>query len=185
LRSWFKNCCFVVLGLVGFKSTNAEAAVDMFLCINGVAGNPANNESDTDCIDILAWSWGASNSGQAGSGGGNSNFQDVSLTKYMDNSSAYLLKKVADGKQIPDFQLRVRQACGVPDCTGNMLYQMTVPTGSLVSSLSTGGSGGESRLTENISINLPFVEWCYADLDAMGEPTGSLSCDSWSIVSPP
>jgi len=50
--------------------------------------------------------------------------------------------------------------------------------------VSTGGSGGETRLTENISLNLPDIEWCYATLDEVGTPVGPLVCASRNIVTP-
>ncbi len=184
MRNWIKNSCLIVLGLIGFKSTDANAAVDMVLCINGIAGNTTDTKSDTGCIDVLAWSWGASNSGAASGQVGKANFQDISITKYADNTSSYLLKSVASGKLQPALQLRVRKSCGVPNCPGIMLQQYTVGTSSLVTSFSTGGSGGEDRLTENVTFNLPDIEWCYVVLDPAGQPTVQMNCDSWTIVNP-
>jgi type VI secretion system secreted protein Hcp len=185
LRSGIKNPCLVIPGLIGLKTTDANAAVDMVLCINGVAGSTTDTKNDTGCIDVLAWSWGVSNSTIAKGQGGKASFSGISITKSADNSSAYLLKAVASGELQPAMQLRVRKSCGVPDCPGPMLEQYTIGAGAAVNDFSTGGSGGEDRLTENVSLNLPDVDWCFAILDPAGEPTGSLYCDSWIIVSPP
>lgn len=179
MRNWIKNSCYVLLGLIGLKSTDANA-VDMALCIGGIAGNPADSKSDTGCIDVLAWSWGVSNSGQAGQPG-SASFQDISLTKFHDNASTFLLNSVASGKGIPELQLRVRASCGVPDCVGTITSQYTAPAGSIVSSVSTGGSGGESRLTENVTLNFPAIEWCYVTVDEGGTPAGGLVCGSWDL----
>ena len=49
-------------------------AVDMFLELDGIKGEAAD-KAHKDTIDILAWSWGLSNTGtfQQGSGGGAGN----------------------------------------------------------------------------------------------------------------
>ena len=38
----------------------------------------------------------------------------------------------------------------------------------MVSSVSTGGSGGEDRLTENVTLNFNFVEYSYVEQDEKG-----------------
>jgi hypothetical protein len=81
LRSWIKNSCLVILGLIGLKTTDANAAVDMVLCINGVAGSTTDTKNDTGCIDVLAWSWGVSNSTIAKGQGGKASFSGISITK--------------------------------------------------------------------------------------------------------
>ena len=62
-------------------------AVDMFLKINGVDGESKDKSHPME-IDVLAWSWGASNSGSAhvggGAGAGKVNVQDISVTKWVD-----------------------------------------------------------------------------------------------------
>ena len=71
-------------------------AVDMFLKIEGeeVKGG-AKDHTHKGEIDVLAWSWGASNSGSfhtgGGGGAGKANFQDLSVTKYIDRASTALM----------------------------------------------------------------------------------------------
>jgi hypothetical protein len=52
-------------------------------------------------IDILSWTWGMSNSGSAhvggGAGSGKVSVQDLSLTKYLDSSSAPLMLSCCNG----------------------------------------------------------------------------------------
>ncbi len=180
MRNWIKNSCYVILGLIGFNSTNAEAAVDMVLCINGVAGDPADSKTDTGCIDVLAWNWGASSSSSI-LGTGKTNFQDISITKYQDTVSTYLLKQMVVSKVLPAMELRVRRACGVQDCVGPMTSKLTFPTSNIVTSYSNGGSGGEDRLTENITIAMASIIWCNYDLDVGGN-TVKTACDQWDIA---
>src|SRR4051812_29181186 len=53
-------------------------------------------------IPVLAWSFGASNSGTAhtggGAGAGKAIFQDLSLTKFIDSNSAGILTSLASGE---------------------------------------------------------------------------------------
>jgi type VI secretion system secreted protein Hcp len=180
MRNWIKNSCYIILGLIGFNSTHAEAAVDMYLCIDGIQGE-TSSKSDPDCIDVLAWSWGMSNSGVAGGAAGKANFQDISLTKYQGTSSSALMLNTANGKSIGAFELRVRKTCSNPGCVGELSFKLTVPSGSKITSVSTGGSGGEDRLTENISINMPEAQWCFTDFDISGVPK-STSCEGYNFI---
>jgi type VI secretion system secreted protein Hcp len=134
-------------------------AVDMFLKIDGVKGESLDGKHK-DEIDVLAWSWGASQSGTrhtgGGGGAGKANFQDVSVTKWVDKSSHALLKAVAVGQHIKSALLTVRKAGEKP-----LEYIKLTMKDCLISSVSTGGSGGEDRLTENISINFGNFQYEY------------------------
>lgn len=146
-------------------------AVDMFLKIATIKGETNDKEfaKGTAAIDVLAWSWGVSNSGtthQGGGGGsGKANFQDISITKYVDSSSHALLGAVATGEHYPTASLHVRKA----GKTQNEYITIEMKE-VLVTSVSTGGSGGEDRLTENISLNFAEVKFIYKPQ----KPDGSL-----------
>ena len=130
-------------------------AVDMFIKLDGIKGE-AQDDKHKGEIDVLAWSWGMSQSGTthmgSGGGGGKANFQDISVTKWVDKSSPILMQYCATGKHIPKAQLIVRKAGGKP-----LEYIVMDLTDIMVTSVSTGGSGGEDRLTENVSLN--FAEF--------------------------
>jgi type VI secretion system secreted protein Hcp len=132
-------------------------AVDMFLKIEGIKGESADDKHK-DEIDVLAWSWGASQSGTmhtgGGGGAGKASFQDVSVTKWVDKSSHALLKAVAVGQHVKSALLTVRKAGEKP-----LEYIKLTMKDCLISSVSSGGSGGEDRLTENITIN--FANFAY------------------------
>jgi type VI secretion system secreted protein Hcp len=120
-------------------------------------------------IDVLAWSWGMSNSGTAhmggGAGAGKANIQDVSLTKYVDASSAALQLACCTGEHIPTATLVVRKAGTTP-----VEYIVVTMTECLITAVSTGGSGGEDRLTENVTVNFSQVKFSYTEQDATGKP---------------
>lgn len=154
-------------------------AVDMFIKIADIEGESTDNKHAKE-IDVLAWSWGASQSGSfhggGGGGAGKASFQDISFTKYIDKASTNLLKSVASGQHIKDAILTVRKAGG----DNPVEYLIITMTGVMVSSYSTGGSGGEERLTENVTLNFAKVEMQYTPQDAKGGG-GSPMKFGWNI----
>jgi len=141
-------------------------AVDMFLKIEGVKGESEDHKYK-DTIQVLAWSWGQSQSGTMhigkGGGSGKVNMQDLSLTKYVDKASPVLFQKVCSGKHFTKAELFVRKAGDKP-----VEYVIIEMKDVLISSVSTGGSGGEDMLTENISLNFAKVKFKYTPQDAAG-----------------
>lgn len=127
-------------------------AIDIFLKIDPLRGESID-EAHKDEIDVLAWSWGLSQSGtthegSAARGAGMVNVQDLSFTKYIDKSSMGLITACCNGKNFPDATLTVRRAGASP-----LEYLTITMKDCLISSVSAGGSGGEDRLTENVTIN--------------------------------
>lgn len=127
-------------------------AVDMFIKIEGLDGE-AQDKVHKGEIDVLAWSWGMSNSGSAhvggGQGAGKVNVQDLSFTKWVDKSSPMLMEVCCNGKNISKATLVVRKSGGAAPVE----YLTLTMDELIVTSVSTGGSGGEDRLTENVSLN--------------------------------
>lgn len=141
-------------------------AVDIFMLIKGVKGESVDKVHKGQ-IDVLAWSWGISNSGTfhvgGGGGAGKANVQDLSFTKYVDTSSADLQLACMNGKHFPEAKLIVRKAGEKP-----LEYILVTLTNVLVTSVSTGGSGGEDRLTENVTLNFGKVQFEYKVQDDKG-----------------
>jgi type VI secretion system secreted protein Hcp len=131
-------------------------------------------------IDVLAWSWGASNSGSfhtgGGGGAGKASFQDISFTKYLDKASPAILIALAKGSHIPTAKLLVRKAG-----EGQQKYLEITMTNVLVTSVSTGGSGGEDRLTENVTLNFAEVKFEYFLQNEKGA-TASGGVFNWDIA---
>ncbi len=136
-------------------------AVDMFLDLKDVPGE-SKDDKHKDKIDVLAWSWGCSQSGTmhhgGGGGAGKANFQDISVTKWIDKASPILMTNVACGDHIPEGTLIVRKAGSKP-----LEYIKITMTDILVTSVSTGGSGGEDRLTENVTLNFAKIKFEYKE----------------------
>lgn len=135
-------------------------ALNMGLKIAPLKGESATKGFE-DQIDVLAWSWGLSNSGSAhvggGAGSGKANFQDLSFTKYIDSSTTDLFLAAASGKHFDQAILTVRKAGG----DAPVDYMVITMSEVLISSLSTGGSGGEDRLTENVTLNFAKIKIKY------------------------
>jgi len=134
-------------------------AVDMFMQLDGIKGE-SKDDKYAESIDVLAWSWGVSNSGSAhmgtGQGTGKANFQDISFTKYVDKSTADLMFACSSGKHVAKAKLICRKAGTDP-----LDYLTFNFTDILVSSISTGGGKGEERLTENVTLNFGTVQMEY------------------------
>jgi type VI secretion system secreted protein Hcp len=134
-------------------------SVDMFLKLDGIKGE-AMDSKHKDTIDVLAWSWSMSQSGTthmgSGSGSGKVSVQDLSLTKYVDKASATLIQHACTGKHITKGQLIVRKAGDKP------LEYVTIDLEDIiVTQVSSGGSGGEDRITENVTLNFANFKYTY------------------------
>jgi len=156
-------------------------AVDMFINLGPKIKGETKDDAQkkTNDVDVLAWSWGMSQSGSfhAGSGGGagKASFQDLSFTKYIDSASPALMLHLAKGTHIDKATLLVRKAG-----EGQQKYVQIDMTKCIVTSVSTGGSGGEDRLTENVTLNFAEVQYEYFKQDATGK-TASAGEFNWDI----
>ena len=154
-------------------------AMDMFIKIGALKGESVDKTHAGE-IDVLAWSWGMSNSGSAhvggGAGAGKVNVQDLSFTKYIDKSSPDLMLACCNGKHYDSALLTVRKAGEKP-----LEYLKITMTELMVTSVSTGGSGGEDRLTENVTLNFAAVKVDYIEQTATGG-TGDKPSMNWNIA---
>ena len=158
-------------------------AVDMFLKIGEIKGESRDSKYNgkEGWIDILAWSWGCSNSGSthlgSGSGAGKASFQDISVTKYIDKATPDLLRSTAKGTHHGQATLIVRKAGDKP-----LDYLIIEMEDVMITGYSTGGSGGEDRLTENVSVNFDWFKIKYTEQLASGG-SGATPDFQWSIAS--
>lgn len=157
-------------------------ALDMFINMGDkIKGESTDKvQGPLGDIDVLAWSWGMSQSGTThmgpGGGSGKASFQDLSFTKYVDASSNALMLSLADGKHIAKCVFMARKAG-----TGQHKYILITMEEVLVTSIATGGSGGEDRLTENVSLNFAKVKYAYTPQKADGS-SGAEKDFAWNIA---
>ena len=154
-------------------------AVDMFLKIDDIDGESLDKKHEKS-IDVLAWSWGMSQSGSThigtGGGSGKVNVQDISFTKYLDKSTPNLIKLCCSGKHIKQAKMTIRKAGGAP-----LEYLVITLKDAIVSSVSSGGSGGEDRLTENVTLNFGSFELEYKAQNKDGS-AGAGASAKWNIA---
>jgi len=78
-------------------------AVDFFLKLDGIPGESVDDKHK-DWIQILSFSWGASQvtsvAGTGGSGAGKADLADLSIMKFLDKSSTPLFKSLTTGGHI-------------------------------------------------------------------------------------
>lgn len=155
-------------------------AVDMFIQIGDIEGE-SEDSVHKGKIDVLAWSWGMSNSGTTHTGGGGGSgkvsVQDISVTKYVDASSNALIMSACKGTHHPEALLIVRKAGGSP-----VEYIKIKMEEVIITSVSTGGSGGEDRLTENVSLNFAKFKYEYQPQDKTGAELGGAKEAGWDIA---
>jgi type VI secretion system secreted protein Hcp len=151
-------------------------AVDMFLKLNGIKGESKDGKHK-DEIHIESFSWGLSQTGSHGAGGGGGtgkvSVHDISLTKFVDKASPSLMLFCCNGKHIPDGLITVRKAGEKP-----LEYLKIKLTDILISGLQEAGHGSE-QLTENVTLNFAkfHVEYQEQKPDGSGTPAGEMGWD--------
>ena len=154
-------------------------AVDMFLKIEGVKGESKDAKHPGE-TQVLAWSWGMSNSGTAhmggGAGAGKVNVQDLSITKPLDAGSPDLMMATCNGKHYKKATLVVRKAGEKP-----LEYLKIEMDDVMITAVSTGGSGGEDTLTENVTLNFANVKVIYKPQKADGSGDADITF-GWKIA---
>ena len=154
-------------------------AVDMFLKLDDIKGESVDSKHK-DEMDVLSWSWGMSQSGtthQGGGGGsGKVSVNDLSITKYVDKASANLQLSCCNGKHFKEALLTVRKAGENP-----LEYLKITMKEVLIASVSTGGSGGEDRLTENVTLNFAEFKTEYTPQKPDGSGDAAVEA-GWNIA---
>ena len=161
----FFGAAVVVTGLLASTGVVA-AATDMFLKLGNIKGE-SFDKVHKDEIDVLAWSWGLS-TGTARTKKGllpSACVQDLSFTKYIDRASPDIILTGVSGALIPTARLTMRKAGATP--LEFLRFDMTNVT---VTSYSTGGSGGEDRLTENVTLHFDTLNGVYRQQNPDGTP---------------
>lgn len=153
-------------------------AVDMFLKLGDIKGE-SKDKAHKQEIDVLSWSWGASNAGSfhtgGGGGAGKVNVQDLSFTKYVDLATTEVFLATCSGKHFPEATLVVRKAGDTP-----LEYLTVTMQDVLITSYQTGGSGGEDRLLETVSLNFAKVKLAYKEQAPKGAQAAAPST-GWNI----
>jgi type VI secretion system secreted protein Hcp len=155
-------------------------AVDMFLKLDGVPGE-SQDQKFKDHIEILSFSWGATQQGAyhtgTGGGAGKVNIQEPSFTHWVDKASTVLLQMCVSGKHIGkgEFIARRAGADGKQQPYLNLKFEDLI-----VASIQTAGNGGgDDRMTEHFTLNFKKFEIVYTTQDNKGaaQPSNPVKWD--------
>ncbi len=155
-------------------------AFDQFVKIGDIEGESQDNVHSGE-IDVLSWKWGMAQTGtmHSGSGGGAGkvSIEDITITKNVDKATPVLMKSCSDGTQFPEAKLTVRKAGTSP-----LEYLIITMKNVIITSLSTGGSGGEDVIIEITTLNFSEVFVEYQAQAPDGSPDGGVIMYSWNIA---
>lgn len=155
-------------------------AVDMFLKIEGIDGE-SSDDKHQKWIEILSYSHGVSQpvsgvSATGGRTGGRADFQNMSISKTIDNATPDLNIKCAKGEHIPKVELELCLASGEKHTF--MKYTLE---DCIVTSVQPGGSAGaEVKPLESVSFAYGKIKWEYTPIDHTGKP-GSATDRTWDL----
>jgi type VI secretion system secreted protein Hcp len=153
-------------------------AADYFLQITGVPGE-SKDSKHKDWIDVLAWSFGESNPGTLGTGGGGGagkvTMQDISFTTRMSKASPKLFLSCATGKHMNEAKL-----VGVHGGAMQQEYLTWTFSDVLVSSYQTQGSGGDDIVMDQVSLAFSKVRVEYKLQKADGSLDKAISA-GWDL----
>jgi type VI secretion system secreted protein Hcp len=153
-------------------------AVDMFLKIDDIKGE-STDETHKDQIEVISWNWGMTQTGSShigtGSGTGKVDVQNLTITKYIDTSSANLIKLCCKGKHFDLATLYIRKAGDKP-----VEYLKLELYNGLIAQVSVGGHGGDDRFSENVSLN--FASFKYSYTPQVKGAAGAVIPASWNIA---
>jgi type VI secretion system secreted protein Hcp len=151
----------------------------MFIKFTPEIRGESQDKAHRDEIEVLAWSWGMSQSRYSSSGrrvvSSKVDIKDLSFTKYLDIASTPLMLSCCKGQPYTTAALTV---CA--DGDKQQEYWWITLENVSIASISSGGSWDEDRLTESVTLNFQKVTVKYAELKADGS-TGNTNKMGWDI----
>jgi type VI secretion system secreted protein Hcp len=146
-------------------------AVDMFLKLETVNGESIDDSHKGE-IDLLTWTFGATQTGTAqtggGAGAGRAQVKDLSLTKRVDRSSPVLFSLCCKGEHVTKAQITVRKAGGSP-----LEYLKVHLEKVLISGYATLGNEDNDQIVETLTLNFAKAKLEYTPQkdDGSGAPS--------------
>ncbi len=136
-------------------------ASNMFLVIPEI---PGDSQALIGAMEILSYSWGASNSANrhslTGGGGPQINVQDISVVKEVDKATPNLLHFCVTHPDIPEATIILRKSAGSTEFD----YYKVIMKEVVISNYQV-SSGGELA-TESVSLNFRKYETVYVGQNA-------------------
>lgn len=153
-------------------------AIDMFMKVDGASGE-SKDSNHTGWTDIVSFSWGASQPGNMGVGGGGGTgkvcFNDLHVKALIDKSTPALLKHCATGKHLPKVELSVCKAG-----SGQMEYAKITLEDVLVTNVQYTGADDSDTVGILYAFQAAKVKQQYWEQTVQGGK-GAESCSGWDI----
>jgi type VI secretion system secreted protein Hcp len=145
------------------QENNQMADIYAFLDLEGIPGESQDSDY-TDKIELLSFSWGATNNSSyasgTGSGIGKGQIQDMSFSKYADKSSLKLMERSVNGKPIGSGKV-------------SLLKQYDL-TNVVVTSFQTSAAGDGNLPVESFTLHFVKVQSHYKPQGNEGDPAGNI-----------
>jgi type VI secretion system secreted protein Hcp len=129
-------------------------ASDLFIKIGDITGE-SQDKAHKEEIEVLSWSWGASNPANvsygSGAGTGKVSFADLTFMHELDKASPALYQACALGKHYPEALLTARKS------GGEQLEYLTVKLETVFVSGVSVSQGGGDRPTESVTLSFGKV----------------------------
>jgi len=156
-------------------------AVSAFLKIDGVKGE-STDDKHKDEIDVISWSFGETNSGTAhtggGGGAGKAKMKDFTFTMRTNKASPTLFLTGASGYHFKEARLEVCRSGG----DKQRFLEIKLSDVIVSSFVSMGSSvGTDAYPMEEIMLNFGKIEITYTQMDAKGQPSGSIKA-GWDVI---
>jgi type VI secretion system secreted protein Hcp len=139
---------------------------DIFAKIGTIQGESTDVKHKNE-IDVLAWSWGVTQSGSMAYGGAGgtrkASFNDFTFTHHIDKATPLLMKACAVGTHIPDATITVRKAG-----KGQQEYLVIKMTDVLVMNVAMSMAEGAASSAENVTLQFAKVDLEYKPQKADG-----------------
>jgi type VI secretion system secreted protein Hcp len=154
-------------------------ASDIFIKIGDIKGE-SEDAAHKGEIKVLSWSWGSTQVGTAGTGGGAGSgrvqVEDLVFTKAADSSSPVLLGMCNSGKHVDSAVLTVRKAGGNP-----LEYIKITMKDCAVTRHTHGCETDAEQHTETVNVNFRHVKYEYTPQKADGSG-GAVITTEWDIA---
>ncbi len=139
---------------------------DIFAKIGTIQGESVDDKHKNE-IDVLAWSWGVTQSGSMAYGGAGgtrrASFNDFIFTHHIDRATPLLMKACAAGTHIPDATITVRKAG-----KGQQEYLIIKMTDVLITGVATSVAEDATGAAESVTLQFAKVDFEYKPRKADG-----------------
>ena len=155
---------------------------DIFLRVQTRRAGEVKGEAATDGhvgeIELQSWGWGVSASSAIGAMGAaeRRSYTQLIVQKGIDSASTGLLNALAGNDEVKQAVLTMRKAGGEA-----LDYIKLELSDGLISSVSTGATKGDDRLTETITLNFASFKYEYTPQDAKGVGGGAVPAQ-WNMA---